>query len=291
MQPARHPSRHRHRRPGAAQRRLLHPHARPAPGEEDRQFRRSRHLPSLLRRRDRASPARSSPSSRGSMSAPGRLGVGQTQETLFRVPEGAIGYWTHRFLEQGVAARGAEQALRRDGALIQGPGRHAAGAGRCAWRRERAGLERRRSAGRGRDPRLPRRQPAAGRGGADRRHPDRRARASPRWRGRARSSAIRRTAPASAASSISASPAASRAGGWAAARSTTSPSARRTTRRRPQWSQKLARDHRIQTTEQKDRNYFRSVYFREPGGILFEIATDDPGLCRRRAAWPRWARR
>ena len=28
------------------------------------------------------------------------------------------------------------------------------------------------------------------------------------------------------------------------------------------------------TDEQKDRNYFRSVYFREPGGILFEIATD-----------------
>ena len=42
--------------------------------------------------------------------------------------------------------------------------------------------------------------------------------------------------------------------------------------------EKLARDHRIQTTEQKDRNYFRSVYFREPGGILFEIATDDPGF-------------
>ena len=32
------------------------------------------------------------------------------------------------------------------------------------------------------------------------------------------------------------------------------------------------------TTEQKDRNYFRSVYFREPGGVLFEIATDDPGF-------------
>jgi glyoxalase family protein len=31
-------------------------------------------------------------------------------------------------------------------------------------------------------------------------------------------------------------------------------------------------------TEQKDRNYFRSVYFREPGGVLFEIATDDPGF-------------
>ena len=37
----------------------------------------------------------------------------------------------------------------------------------------------------------------------------------------------------------------------------------------------------MRVTEQKDRNYFRSVYFREPGGILFEIATDSPGLCRR----------
>lgn len=27
-----------------------------------------------------------------------------------------------------------------------------------------------------------------------------------------------------------------------------------------------------------DRYYFRSVYFREPGGMLFEIATDDPGF-------------
>jgi len=29
----------------------------------------------------------------------------------------------------------------------------------------------------------------------------------------------------------------------------------------------------LHVTEQKDRNYFRSVYFREPGGVLFEIAT------------------
>jgi glyoxalase family protein len=41
---------------------------------------------------------------------------------------------------------------------------------------------------------------------------------------------------------------------------------------------KLAEYHGLQTTEQKDRNYFRSVYFREPGGILFEIATDEPGF-------------
>ncbi len=27
-----------------------------------------------------------------------------------------------------------------------------------------------------------------------------------------------------------------------------------------------------------DRNYFHSIYFREPGGVLFEIATDNPGF-------------
>ena len=34
--------------------------------------------------------------------APGRLGVGETQETMFRVPESAIGFWTHRFIELGI---------------------------------------------------------------------------------------------------------------------------------------------------------------------------------------------
>ena len=41
---------------------------------------------------------------------------------------------------------------------------------------------------------------------------------------------------------------------------------------------KLADNHHLRTTEQKDRNYFRSVYFREPGRVLFEIATDPPGF-------------
>jgi glyoxalase family protein len=31
-------------------------------------------------------------------------------------------------------------------------------------------------------------------------------------------------------------------------------------------------------TEVRDRTYFRSIYFREPGGVLFEIATDGPGF-------------
>ena len=40
----------------------------------------------------------------------------------------------------------------------------------------------------------------------------------------------------------------------------------------------LAENHGLRTTEQVDRNYFRSLYFREPGGVLFEIATDTPGF-------------
>ena len=34
----------------------------------------------------------------------------------------------------------------------------------------------------------------------------------------------------------------------------------------------------IPVTTIKDRCYFRSIYFREPGGVLFEIATDNPGF-------------
>jgi glyoxalase family protein len=43
------------------------------------------------------------------------------------------------------------------------------------------------------------------------------------------------------------------------------------------WRQRLA-EHGYWPTEVKDRQYFRSVYFREPGGVLFELATDAPGF-------------
>jgi glyoxalase family protein len=45
-----------------------------------------------------------------------------------------------------------------------------------------------------------------------------------------------------------------------------------------QMTEKLIRTHGRHPTEQKDRKYFRSIYFREPGGVLFEIATDIPGF-------------
>jgi glyoxalase family protein len=43
------------------------------------------------------------------------------------------------------------------------------------------------------------------------------------------------------------------------------------------WQQKLARAG-VAVTPVIDRFYFRSIYFREPGGVLFEIATDGPGF-------------
>lgn len=43
------------------------------------------------------------------------------------------------------------------------------------------------------------------------------------------------------------------------------------------WREHLRRAG-LGVTPQIDRYYFRSIYFREPGGILFEIATDGPGF-------------
>lgn len=43
------------------------------------------------------------------------------------------------------------------------------------------------------------------------------------------------------------------------------------------WREKIA-GAGLQVTEVIDRFYFKSIYFREPGGILFEIATDGPGF-------------
>jgi glyoxalase family protein len=43
------------------------------------------------------------------------------------------------------------------------------------------------------------------------------------------------------------------------------------------WQQR-ARDAGAAVTEVRDRDYFKSIYFREPRGILFEIATLSPGF-------------
>lgn len=43
------------------------------------------------------------------------------------------------------------------------------------------------------------------------------------------------------------------------------------------WRDELI-DRGVRVTEILDRQYFRSIYFREPGGTLLEVATDGPGF-------------
>jgi len=47
--------------------------------------------------------------------------------------------------------------------------------------------------------------------------------------------------------------------------------------RQLEWQQLLMAEG-LGVTEVLDREYFHSIYFREPGGVLFEIATDPPGF-------------
>jgi glyoxalase family protein len=44
-----------------------------------------------------------------------------------------------------------------------------------------------------------------------------------------------------------------------------------------EWREALVKAGR-NVTPVIDRYYFKSIYFREPGGVLFEIATDGPGF-------------
>ena len=44
-----------------------------------------------------------------------------------------------------------------------------------------------------------------------------------------------------------------------------------------QWQRTLL-DAGFGVTEVRDRQYFHSIYFREPNGVLYEIATDPPGF-------------
>lgn len=43
------------------------------------------------------------------------------------------------------------------------------------------------------------------------------------------------------------------------------------------WRHRLGQ-HGLSVTDVRDRKYFQSIYFNEPGGVLFEIATDPPGF-------------
>jgi glyoxalase family protein len=208
--------------------------------------------------------------------APGRAGVGLTQQTIFRIPASSIGYWTHRFIEKGVAhealekrfgepalsfhdpdgmslalvgVAGADSELAWDGGNI--PAEHAIrgfhgvtlmlddGARTAAVLRDVLGFK-----DIGQDGLLARFHASEAIGGIVDIREAKGFLAGRLGRGSVHHIAFRAADDASQA----------------------------------EMAQKLVANHSLHPTHQIDREYFRSVYFREPGGILFEIATDDPGF-------------
>jgi glyoxalase family protein len=209
--------------------------------------------------------------------APGRNGDGLTEETAFRVPAESIGYWTHRLIEKGVAHKALEKRFGEpvlaftdpDGMSLALVG--VAGAGKdAAWTDGSIPTEHAIRGFHGVTLMLGKAAPTGailtgalgfreiGREGSLVRYDTRNA-------GAGNAVTIRET------------------GGFLPGRLGRGGVHHIAFRAADDVEQariaKAVRDtYGLDPTEQRDRNYFRSVYFREPGGILFEIATDQPGF-------------
>jgi len=209
--------------------------------------------------------------------APGRLGIGEAQETVFSIPEGSIGYWTQRLIERGVAQ---DPPMRRFGATT------------IAFK-DQDGTRLALTGVKGVET-----EPGWSAGGVPAEHAIRGfhsvslllAEASPTAAiltdvfgfaaGGADGPTQRFQAPGSSLGGVIDL---RTAGEFLAARQGAGSVHHIAFRAADDAEQaamvlKLMQDHRLRPTEQKDRNYFRSVYFREPGRVLFEIATDPPGF-------------
>jgi glyoxalase family protein len=208
--------------------------------------------------------------------APGRGGVGQTQQTAFRVPARSIGYWTHRFIANGVAHEALEKRFGEpvlsftdpDGmslALVGVPGAE----NETGWSSGDIPAEHAIRGFHGVTLLLESAEKTAailtdvfgfteaGREG----------------------STIRYRASATPGGIVDIYEAKGFLAGRMGRGSVHHIAFRaRDDAAQAEMARKLVHDHGMQPTEQKDRNYFRSIYFREPGGILFEIATDIPGF-------------
>lgn len=209
--------------------------------------------------------------------APGRVGVGQASETMFRVPEAALAYWTQRFVERGVAHEGPTKRFGEsllpfkdpDGlplSLVGVPGAQ----DEPAWTGSEVSAEH------------------AIRGF----HGVRLLLADGEATGAILENVLGFVQAAREASIVRYRAEGTPLGGIVDVQSAGDflpgrmggGSVHHIAFRaaddaaQAEMAAKLARDHGIHPTEQKDRCYFRSIYFREPGGILFEIATDQPGF-------------
>jgi glyoxalase family protein len=208
--------------------------------------------------------------------APWRGGIGLTQTTTFRVPAGSIGYWAHRFVDKGVVH---EPPIRRFGepvlAFTDPDGMSlalvgvAGGEAESAWSNGEIAAEHAIRGFHGVTLMLERAAPTeavltdvlgfdpVGREGAIQRY-----RANDGIGGAVDINEVGGFLPGRMGRGA-VHHVAFRAADDA---------------EQAEMARKLVESHRIDPTEQKDRQYFRSIYFFEPGGVLFEIATDVPGF-------------
>ena len=208
--------------------------------------------------------------------APGRGGVGQTQQTAFRVPARSLGYWTHRFIEKGIAHEALEKRFGESVLPFTDPDGMSLALVGIAGAEDETGWSN---------------------GDVPAEHAirgfhdvtlliDKAEKTSAiltdvfgfQETGR-EGSIIRLKADAVNGGIVDIY----EAGGFLPGRQGAGSVHHVAFRAiddadQAEMSRKLIETHGQHPTEQKDRNYFRSVYFREPGGILFEIATDVPGF-------------
>jgi glyoxalase family protein len=208
--------------------------------------------------------------------APGRAGVGYTHLTAFRVPAGSIGYWTHRFIEKGVVHEAPEKRFGETVLSFTDPdGMSLALVGVAGSEAEPAWT------GSG----IPAEHAIRGFHGVGLLLDD-----------AARTAAVLREVLGFKADGQDGPLARFRAdetiGGIVDIREAKGFLAGHLGRgsvhhiafraaddvSQAEMVRKLVADFKLRPTHQIDREYFRSVYFREPGGILFEIATDSPGF-------------
>lgn len=208
--------------------------------------------------------------------APGRAGVGLTQETAFRIPPQSLGFWTHRLVEKSVPHGAHEKRFGESRLSLTDPD----GAGLALIGDPAAAPE-----------------PAWGQGGIPPEHAIRGFHSATLLLAETEPTAnvlqsVLGFLPIGQEGTVTRFAASQKgngafvdlraAGGFLPGRMGRGSVHHIAFRARNDAHQAVmaakVRSLGFQPTEQIDRQYFRSVYFREPGGILFELATDDPGF-------------
>jgi glyoxalase family protein len=207
----------------------------------------------------------------------GQVGVGETQETVFRMPARALGYWTQRFVEKGVAHEMPEKRFGETVLAFADPDGTRLALVAVAEAENEPGWS---------DGAIPAEHAIRGFYGVTLLLDDAAKTGAIltdvlgfKEAGR-EGSVVRYRAPGAAAGAVVDIRAAKGFLRGRQGRGSVHHIAFRAADDAEQaaMAQKLVAQHGVHPTDQRDRNYFRSIYFREPGGVLFEIATDIPGF-------------